>query len=179
MSDDGYSKILDDSTVRLERLLPGPIERVWPYLVEPEKRAQWFAGGAIDPRVGGKMEINFQHSDLSSEKTYPEKYKKMEHGVRTTGEVLRYEPPRLITFLWIGEPDDISEVTFELFPRGNDVLFVITHRRLATRDMAKGVSIGWHSHVGILEDVLNGVEPRPFWTTHAKLEAEYQKRHSQ
>jgi hypothetical protein len=28
-------------------------------------------------------------------------------------------------------------------------------------------------HTGILADVLNGVEPRPFWTTHAKLEKEY------
>ena len=31
-------------TVRLERLLPGPIERVWAYLTEPDKRATWFAG---------------------------------------------------------------------------------------------------------------------------------------
>jgi hypothetical protein len=32
---------------------------------------------------------------------------------------------------------------------------------------------GWDVHTGILADVLNGVEPRPFWTTHAKLEKEY------
>ena len=32
---------------------------------------------------------------------------------------------------------------------------------------------GWDTHTGILADVLNGVEPRPFWTTHAKLEKEY------
>ena len=29
----------EQATVRLERMLPGPIERVWAYLVEPEKRA--------------------------------------------------------------------------------------------------------------------------------------------
>ena len=30
--------------VRLERLLPGPIERIWAFLTEPEKRGgAWFA----------------------------------------------------------------------------------------------------------------------------------------
>jgi hypothetical protein len=32
---------------------------------------------------------------------------------------------------------------------------------------------GWDVHSGILSDLLNGVEPRPFWATHAKLEKEY------
>jgi len=27
---------------------------------------------------------------------------------------------------------------------------------------------GWDVHSGILSDLLNGVEPRPFWATHAK-----------
>ena len=31
----------------------------------------------------------------------------------------------------------------------------------------------WSMHTGILADVLNSVEPRPFWKTHSKLEAEY------
>lgn len=29
---------------------------------------------------------------------------------------------------------------------------------------------------GILADVLNGAEPRPFWSTHARLEREYEAR---
>ena len=36
-----------------------------------------------------------------------------------------------------------------------------------------GVMGGWDVHTGILADVLNGVEPRPFWKTHAALEKEY------
>ena len=31
-------KLLDESTVRFERILPGPIERVWSYIVESDKR---------------------------------------------------------------------------------------------------------------------------------------------
>jgi hypothetical protein len=37
-----------------------------------------------------------------------------------------------------------------------------------------GVASGWDAHVAILSDRLNGVEPRPFWTTHAKLKREYE-----
>ena len=39
-------------TVRLECLLPGPIERVWRYLTESEARGQWLARGEMDLRVG-------------------------------------------------------------------------------------------------------------------------------
>jgi hypothetical protein len=42
-----------------------------------------------------------------------------------------------------------------------------------------GVATGWHAHTGILEDQLNGVEPRPFWTTLAALAAEYDRRFAQ
>jgi hypothetical protein len=30
------------------------------------------------------------------------------------------------------------------------------------------------AHTGILADVLNGAEPRPFWSTHARLEKQYE-----
>ena len=63
-------------TVRLERILPGPIERVWDYLVDGEKRGEWLCSGEMEPRVGGKVELEFQHSDLSAEKAYPERFKK-------------------------------------------------------------------------------------------------------
>ena len=32
---------------------------------------------------------------------------------------------------------------------------------------------GGDAHTGLLEDILKGVEPRPFWTTHAALEKQY------
>jgi len=46
------------------------------------------------------------------------------------------------------------------------------HRRLG-KDLTPSVMGGWDVHTGILEDVLNGVEPRPFWSTHGELEKEY------
>ena len=32
--------VVEPGTVKLERLLPGPVERVWAYITEPGKRAR-------------------------------------------------------------------------------------------------------------------------------------------
>ncbi len=160
----------EQATVRLERLLPGPIERVWAYLTDAEKRKTWFAGGVFDLRVGGKADLHFDHSILSSEKT-PDDYrgKKFDFSEKIT----RLDPPRLLSYTFAhGGPE--SEVTFELETRGKDVLLVLTHVRIVDRKTKIGLASGWDAHVCILLDRLNGVEPRPFWTTHAKLKAEYE-----
>jgi hypothetical protein len=78
--------------------------------------------------------------------------------------------------MWGEEQGDESEVTFELSDRNGDVLLVLTHRRLRTRTELVSVAGGWHVHVGILIDVLNGREPKPFWSKLEVLEAEYDKR---
>jgi uncharacterized protein YndB with AHSA1/START domain len=173
MNDVGTSTMgtsTEPGTVRLHRLLPGPIERVWAYLTESDKRATWFAGGTFDLRVGGRANLHFDHSNISPEKT-PDEYKSKKAD--WPGTITRVEPPRLLSYTFEpGGPE--SEVTFELEARGKDVLLVITHRRLPDRKTMVGVASGWDAHVAILSDRLNGVEPRPFWTTHAKLKAEYE-----
>jgi len=160
----------EQGTVRLERLLPGPIERVWAYLTESDKRATWFASGTFDLRVGGKADLHFDQDNISSEKRPPDRPKGKSDF---PGKITRLEPPRLLSYTF-GATDPESEVTFELEPRGKDVLLVITHCRLAQRKTMVNVAGGWDAHVGILSDRLNGVEPRPFWTTHAKLVREYE-----
>ena len=57
--------------IRIMRTLPGPIERIWTYLTDPAKRAKWFAGGPMELRVGGKMELSFQHKNISPTETPP------------------------------------------------------------------------------------------------------------
>lgn len=168
-----YGVVTQPGTVRLERLLPGPIERVWDYLTDSNKRGTWFASGPIELRVGGKVELKFHHADLSAEKEIPERFKeKCAGNVRMNGVVTACDPPRLLSYTF----GDAGEVSFELTPKGKDVLLVLTHRGLADRKMMVGVSSGWHSHLAILTDVLNGDEPHPFWTTVTKMEAEYERR---
>jgi uncharacterized protein YndB with AHSA1/START domain len=160
----------EQATVRLERMLPGPIERVWAYLTDSEKRETWLASGVFDLRVGGRADLHFDHSNITSEK-YPDG--KGKHD--SPGKITRIEPPRLLSFTF-GAAGPESEVTFELRPEGKGVLLTITHVRLANRNTMIGVASGWDVHVGILEDRLNGETPRPFWSNHARLKKEYEAR---
>ena len=155
-------------------MLPGPIERVWAFLTESEKRGKWLASGPLEPFVGGKVELHFLHSTLTphAEPT-PARFQSMECGTGFTGTITRYEPPHVLAYTWGG---DTSEVTFELMPKDAQVLLVITHTRLKDRDEMTCVASGWHAHVGILEDNLLGQIPRPFWSNIDRLEAEYKRR---
>ena len=171
---ESFGEITEPRTVRLERTLPGPIERVWSYLTDSEKRGKWLMAGEWELRVGGRVAMTVNNASLSADKETPERYKDSQ-GKKVEGQITRIEPPRLLAFTWNMDPEP-SEVTFELTPKGNDVLFVITHRRLPSRDLMVGVSTGWHTHVGVLIDILNGAEPRPFWKRFAGLRTEYEKR---
>jgi uncharacterized protein YndB with AHSA1/START domain len=168
-----YGVMTEPGTVRIERVLPGPIEQLWAYLTESEKRGTWLASGAMEPRVGGQVELHFRNSELSPHAEQPpEKYRDHACGHSILNRVTAWEPPRRLGYTWGGD----SEVTFELTPRDADVLLVLTHRRLAGREQTLGVSAGWHAHLDILGDRLAGREPRPFWSTHARLEEEYARR---
>ena len=166
--------LVEPGTVRLERLLPGPVERVWAYLTEADKRARWLAGGEFDLRVGGRARMEFDNDSLSSDKSRPEKYRNVGSS-KFEGVITRLEPMRLLAYTWTWDSGD-TEVSFELTPRGEQVQLVIVHRRLDGRAMPVNVMSGWDVHTGILEDVLNGVEPRPFWATHSQLEKQYAAR---
>ncbi len=169
-----YGRATGKDTVRLERLLPGPIERVWAYLTESEKRGKWLASGEMELRVGGNVQLRFLHSSLTPhQEPTPERFKHMDCGVGFDGRVTACDPPRLLAYTWGGET---SEVTFELTPQGEKVLLVVTHTRLRDRDEMTNVAAGWHTHLGILEDHLLEQTCRPFWSTHERLEQEYKQR---
>jgi uncharacterized protein YndB with AHSA1/START domain len=163
--------LIEPGTIKLERVLPGPVERVWAYVTESDKRARWLAGGEFDLRVGGKVRLEFDNARLPNEKDAAAQSKgRGQHSFE--GVITRLEPNRLLTHTWPWNGAD-TEVTYELTPRGKDVLLTIVHRRLAGSDLQKSVMAGWDVHSGILADVLNGVAPRPFWATHSRLEKEY------
>jgi uncharacterized protein YndB with AHSA1/START domain len=172
-----FGVLTEARTIRFQRVLPGPIERVWAYLTESDKRGRWLASGPMDLRVGGRVELNFRHTDLTPHvERPPDRYRQFADGVTTYGRVTRCAPPRVLSYTWAEESGVASEVTFELTPQGDDVLLMLTHRRLGDRAMRVDVAGGWHTHLGILVDHLNGREPGPFWSTFERLEAEYDKR---
>lgn len=170
-SADEFGKVTEPGTFRIKRVLPGPVERLWTYITDPEKRQKWFGAGLMEMRVGGQVGLQFRFNQLSSEKTSPEETNECD----LNGRVTQWEPPRLLSYTW-GAESNSSEVTFELFPRGQDVLLVITHRRLGDRGTMISVASGWHTHLGLLSDHLNKVVARPFWSTRALMMAEYEQR---
>ncbi len=172
-----YGSVIAPRTVRFERLLPGPIERVWSYLTDPEKRGTWLAKGNMDLRVDGSVELIFHNNQLTGrDEKAPPKYAQYGGEIHMSGRVIACEPPRLLTYTWAENFGEASEVTFELEPQGKNVLLTLTHRKLGGRKDMLSVSGGWHTHLDILADRLEGREPAPFWATHKKLESEYETR---
>lgn len=175
-----HGTLVAPDTIRFERLLPGPIERVWAHLVDPGKRALWLAGGPMPLAPGGEVELHFRNAELSrDDDPAPEKYRDYENSGEVFGQIVACDPPRLLVFTWSdmpGEPEaEDSEVRFTLEARGEQVLLTLTHARLWSNELLS-VAGGWHTHLGILDDTLSGREARPFWRTHTRLEAEYAER---
>lgn len=167
-----FGVVTAPDTVRLERLLPGPIERVWSYLTDSEKRGQWLAAGDMELEAGGRVEHVFNNNALTGHNDPPPpKYAKHAGESTMLGRIVACEPPHLLTYTW-GEH---SQVSFELSPQGDRVKLRLTHSRLATRDDMLSVSSGWHAHLDILIDRLTGRQPESFWPSHTRLEAEYEK----
>jgi len=171
-----FGIVTECGSVRFERVLEAPPAKVWDYLTDGEKLGRWFAGGEIEPRLGGEASLTFHHDRLSdTPEPIPERYKGAQ-GYSFTGEITAWEPPRRLAWTW---PDDKhpSTVTFELFPHGKGhTRLVLTHSRLPDRKAWIDVMGGWHSHLGILEDLAAGRPRRPFWGSHAGLEQRYAER---
>lgn len=174
---DTYGQVTDRNTVRISRVLPGPIERVWRYLTEPELRSLWLAGGDMELRPSGRVEHVFRNSDLSNEgDAPPPKYAKQAGEARMQGHIVECDPPVLLRYTWGEESGEPSEVCFELTPQAGEVLLVVTHRLLRSREVMTSVAAGWHTHLDILVARLTDREPASFWATHTQLEAEYDRR---
>jgi uncharacterized protein YndB with AHSA1/START domain len=141
---DVYGVLTEPATLTIRRLLPGPIERVWAYLTESD-----FA-----PPVA----CGWPHGDEGR------------HAVRTGLAQRRADRPAGTS----GRPDSRGEpdaepdrrvrsaaqarlrvqgsgdVSFELEPKGDEVLLTLTHRRLPDRAMLVKVASGWHMHLDLL-----------------------------
>lgn len=172
-----YGEKIDASTVRFERLLPGPIERVWRYIVDGDSRRRWLCAGDIPATAGARTEMHFHNASLSEAPDIepPAKYRDMPEKLSFAGRVTACKPPRMIAHTWEFEGEE-SEVCYELEPVGDKVRLVLTHRRLGSGEDLLSVSGGWHTHLDILAAVLAGDDPPPFWKAHAHNENIYRER---
>jgi uncharacterized protein YndB with AHSA1/START domain len=166
-----YGELIEPTTLRLQRRLPGPIERVWAYVTESDLRRKWLAAGEMQMKVGAECELVWRNDELTNPPGQrPDGYA-VEHRMPT--KILELDPPRHIVFTFGNNGD----VTIDLEPKGNEVLLTLVHRRLPDRTTMLRVSAGWHSHLDILVARVSGKEPAaPFWDGMADLLEVYDRK---
>ena len=66
---DSYGALIGPDTLRIQRLLPGPIERVWAFLIDGELRKLWLASGDIELVEGAPFELVWRNDGLAAVRT--------------------------------------------------------------------------------------------------------------
>lgn len=159
MTPDG--KFLDRTTVRFERLLPGPIDRVWDHLTRAELLATWLADGDIPQQVGANVELSQQTERVA-----------IRVGGLIYGKVMHFEAPHSLAYTWSHRqasepleeaPEADTLVEFELQPAGDNVRLTLTHSRMQPDiDVIPRVGAGWHTLLEFLDSRLAGREAPNF-----------------
>ncbi len=160
-----YGRIVDEHTVRFERALPCSLEIAWSYLTQPGRLATWLAEGTVEPRVAGRVDLNFDVDEVPERK---------QGGANIRGVVTLCVPQRVLAFTWtdaeaVSDVDEpISAVTFELEPVNAHTKLTLTHRHLPADVVAK-CSAGWHTHLDVLSARIQNHQPEPFLSTWKRL----------
>lgn len=167
---DAYGVLTEPATLTIQRLLPGPIERVWAYLTESELRRQWLAAGEMEMRIGAPVELVWRNDELTDPpgqrpSGFPEEH-------RMQSRITEFNPPRKLAITW----GTTGGVSFELEPKGTTVLLTVIHRRLPDRATTLMIGAGWHMHLDILDAIMAGKVPEPFWDGWSRLQKEYDRR---
>jgi uncharacterized protein YndB with AHSA1/START domain len=167
---DPYGMLIEPATLKIQRLLPGPIERVWAYLTESELRRKWLAAGQMEMKVGALFELVWRNDEL----TNPPGKRPPGRGdeYRMESRIIEFDRPRKLVIAW-GASGDVS---FELQEKGKEVLLTLIHRRLPDHGTLLGVGAGWHMHLDVLVARATGQEPEPFWDGWSRLHKEYDRR---
>ncbi len=167
---DAHGVLTEPATLTIQRLLPGPVERIWAYLTRSDLRRQWLAAGEMEMTLGAPLELVWRNDELSDPPGrrppgFPEEH-------RLQSRITELDPPRRLAITW----GNTGGVSFELEPRGDRVLLTVVHRRLPDRSTLLNVSAGWHMHLDILAALAEGRAPEPFWEGWSRLKQDYDGR---
>jgi uncharacterized protein YndB with AHSA1/START domain len=138
--------------------IAAPAERVFQALVDSKQVLQWWTGDdcqvesfAMEPRVGGRWRYDTRQTPINI------------NGIskfHCEGEVLEYDPPRVLAYTWIANwhdhPSQRTVVRWELADSKGGTLVRVTHSGLVDLPVArKDYSGGWP---GVLNDLKKFVE---------------------
>ncbi|MCQ2002460.1 SRPBCC family protein [Rhizobium sp. NRK18] len=167
---DAYGMLTEPATLKIERLLPGPVERVWAYLTDSDKRRQWLAAGDMTLAVGAPFKLTWRNNELTDPPGNKPADFGDEHSMET--RITELHAPYRLAFAW-GER---GEVVIDLDPRGDKVLLTLVHKRISDRRNEVMIGAGWHAHLDILAARISGTRPEPFWDHWLALKEEYEAR---
>lgn len=167
---DAYGVLTEPTTLTIQRHLPGPIERVWSYLTESDRRRLWLAAGPMEMVQGGAFDFVWRNDELTDPPGQRPDGFGAEH--RMQGTITEIDPPRRLAITW----GSTGGVTFDLAPAGQRVLLTVTHHRVTDPTILLRVSAGWHAHLDLLAARLSGQEPTPYWDAWSRLERDYARR---
>lgn len=167
---DAYAVLTEPTTLTIQRLLPGPVERVWAYLTQGELRRQWLAGGEMELKPGASFEFVWHNDELTDPPGQRPPGFSAEH--RMEGRITELDPPHRLGITW-GRSGGVS---FTLEPAGGKVLLTLVHHRLPDRETMLMIGAGWHMHLDILVARATGGATAPFWEGWLRLRDEYDAR---
>lgn len=137
--------LLNGKTLRYERDLAHPIDRVWHVLTDEGETAYWFPGKIIGPReVGATVKFEFGRKpagvmadDLAA--LIDSKQAAFENAPSEVfeGRIEVFDPPRVFALTWAGD-----QLRFELTVQGNGTKLVFDYTFVEAE--AADVGAGWH-----------------------------------
>lgn len=153
------SELLDDTHVRITRLIDGPLDLVWRAHTEPELMKQWLLGPdgwrmtvcEIDPAVGGAYRYAWEPVDGTSGEAFG-----------FDGETLLVEPPRrsVTTEHMTGTdfPSTVNDLQLYEEDGATLITLLIEYPDKQTRDtvLATGMTDGMETSYARLEGMLAG-----------------------
>jgi uncharacterized protein YndB with AHSA1/START domain len=170
-----YATETAPGTIRFERHMPGPIDRLWDFVTHPTIRGRWLAPGPMDLFAGGKYEMTFRNDELTPHAEIAPPGMDSPKGFTLRGDVTDCKYPSILAFTWpTGGPDSI--VTIILTSLQGQVRVSLSHSGLNDRETVADVAAAWHAHLNILEAKANSVPPPPYWARFTQYRDEYAKK---
>jgi uncharacterized protein YndB with AHSA1/START domain/predicted Ser/Thr protein kinase len=131
-----------ESTIRIEKHIAAPPERVFAVWIDPDRMADWYAPsddfgptiGEVDPQVGGAYRIGMLLPGRTDYRF-------------VSGHYSRVDAPRTLSFTWGWEPYQPgwpeTQITIEFRPRGGGTDLVLTHERFRDETDKDRHAEGW------------------------------------
>ncbi len=134
------SQILNDTQVRISRVIRGTVEQVWEAHQEPELLQRWLLGPD-----GWTMPVCEVASEVGSSYRYEWEAADGSNRFGFEGELLESEPPhRAVTterMMGTEGPGTVNEMTLTPVEGGTLLTFVITYPNAEVRDMVLGTGM--------------------------------------